>query len=302
MNIYMKKIPKILIIGNHGQVGCALEIHLQAFAQLIVLNRSVLNMLNLNELESFLFVNRNNFDMIINACAYTAVDKAEMERSTCFIINYKTIDIIASFCELHSKPYIHYSTDYIFDGTCKECIEDSTPNPINYYGYSKMLAEETVIKLSKYLIFRTTWVYDHRGNNFLLTMLKLAEQKKELRVINDQFGAPTWAHTIAAVTSSIVQKSFNDENVADHNEWWIKSSGVYNLTASGYTNWFDYANTIFDLKKIDIKLIPISSSEYLTVAKRPQYSILNTNKLRDTFNVILPEWHNSLNVCLGIMN
>jgi dTDP-4-dehydrorhamnose reductase len=301
----LKKKPRILIIGNYGQVGYALTIHLQVFAELIFLNRTIVDMSNFNALEHFLHNNVNNFDMLINASAYTAVDKAESEQEACLTINYRSVQVIALFCEYYHKPYIHYSTDYIFDGSSKEYTENSPPNPINYYGYTKMLAESAVVKLSQYLIFRTTWVYDHRGHNFLLTMLRLMLEKKELSIINDQFGAPTWAHTIAAATSIIVQKAFNAcdyFNDINGSAWWNRYSGIYNLTAANHTTWFDYAQKIADYKKNNVKLMPISSAEYITVAKRPQYSILNTDKITNTFNLVLPEWQNALQSCLYMMH
>jgi len=293
--------PTILIIGT-GQVGHALFCTLQGLGNILVLSSKQLNLLNLEQIENKLI----KADIIINASAYTAVDKAqeEIERHKANTINHLAVAKIAMFCKENNIPLIHYSTDYIFDGLKHTYIEDDKPNPINIYGQTKYLGEKAINNINPmHLIFRTSWVYGLRGNNFLLTMLDLSKKHSQLNIINDQFGAPTWSYTIASMTTHIISQALEyKKNHGSFTKWWHQHGGTYNLVANGYTSWYEFAKTIFKAVNIDIQVNPISAINYKTIAKRPMYSILSTDKIQNEFNLSLPTWDIALKYCLSSVN
>lgn len=283
---------RLLVLGRSGQVGRALTQSLQGLGELIALDRAQLNLASADAIRTVL--RELQPQIIINAAAYTAVDAAESDEATAFQINAEAPRVIAEESERLGATLIHYSTDYVFDGGKQGAwLEDDATAPLSVYGQSKLAGEQAIADVGgSHLILRTSWVYGLQGKNFLLTMLKLAETRDELAIVDDQIGAPTWAVTIADATAAIIRDSGELAQLA-------ALSGVYHLCAGGYTSWFGFAQTIFSHASIHRKpkLRPISTAEYPTPAQRPRNSRLNTDKFRHAFGD-LPAWDDALQACL----
>jgi len=285
---------RILVLGRHGQVGAALTQSMQGLGELIALDRAQLDLSNPDAIRTAL--RELQPQMIINAAAYTAVDAAESDEATAFQVNAEAPRVIAEESERLGAALIHYSTDYVFDGGKQgSWLEDDAPAPLSVYGRSKLAGEQAITDVGgSHLILRTSWVYGLHGKNFLLTMLKLAETRDELAIVDDQIGAPTWAVTIADATAAIIRDSGESAQLA-------ALSGIYHLCAGGHTSWFGFAEAIFAHASIERKpkLRPITTAEYPTPAKRPSNSMLNTDKFRHTFGD-LPAWDNALQTCMQV--
>ena len=285
---------RILISGQHGQVSQALQTSLQDLGELIVLGR---DRLDLSQPESIRDVVREiKPDLIINAAAHTAVDQAESEPELAFAINATSPGVLAEEAAALGIPFIHYSTDYVFDGSKEgQWNEDDTPNPLGVYGSSKLAGEQAIEKAGgQYLILRTSWVYSLTGRNFLLTMQRLLQEREKLTIVGDQIGAPTWAGTIAQSTRELVERWRDGKPGA----W-----GVYHLTAGGETSWFGFAQAIgqelIKAGKPCATLEPIPSSAYPTPAKRPLNSRLDCSRLQREWGVSQPGWHDAMLECLA---
>jgi dTDP-4-dehydrorhamnose reductase len=285
---------RILVLGRHGQVGAALTQSMQGLGELIALDRAQLDLSNPDAIRTAL--RELQPQMIINAAAYTAVDAAESDEATAFQVNAEAPRVIAEESERLGAALIHYSTDYVFDGGKQgSWLEDDAPAPLSVYGRSKLAGEQAITDVGgSHLILRTSWVYGLHGKNFLLTMLKLAETRDELAIVDDQIGAPTWAVTIADATAAIIRDSGESAQLA-------ALSGIYHLCAGGHTSWFGFAEAIFAHASIERKpkLRPITTAEYPTPAKRPSNSMLNTDKFRHTFGD-LPAWDNAIQTCMQV--
>jgi dTDP-4-dehydrorhamnose reductase len=285
---------RILVLGRHGQVGAALTQSMQGLGELIALDRAQLDLSNPDAIRTAL--RELQPQMIINAAAYTAVDAAESDEATAFQVNAEAPRVIAEESERLGAALIHYSTDYVFDGGKQgSWLEDDAPAPLSVYGRSKLAGEQAITDVGgSHLILRTSWVYGLHGKNFLLTMLKLAETRDELAIVDDQIGAPTWAVTIADATAAIIRDSGESAQLA-------ALSGIYHLCAGGHTSWFGFAEAIFAHASIERKpkLRPITTAEYPTPAKRPSNSMLNTDKFRHTFGD-LPAWDSALKTCMQV--
>ena len=285
---------RILVLGRHGQVGAALTQSLQGLGELIALDRTQLDLSNTDAIRTAL--RELQPQMIINAAAYTAVDAAESDEATAFQINAEAPRVIAEESERLGSALIHYSTDYVFDGGKQGAwLEDDATAPLSVYGRSKLAGEQAITDVGgTHLILRTSWVYGLHGKNFLLTMLKLAETRDELAIVDDQIGAPTWAVTIADATAAIIRDAGEPAQLA-------ALSGVYHLCAGGHTSWFGFAQAIFSHTSVQRKpkLRPITTAEYPTPAKRPSNSMLNTDKFRHTFGD-LPAWDDALQTCMQV--
>jgi dTDP-4-dehydrorhamnose reductase len=261
---------KVLLLGKNGQLGYELAKQLPAMAEVIALGSEELNLTDLNAVAQAVQIHQPN--VIINAAAYTAVDKAETDQINCYLINAAAPSILASEANKIDALLIHYSTDYVFDGSKTTPYEPSdTPNPINYYGYSKLMGEEG-IKYSgcDYLIFRTSWVYHpDYGNNFYRTMQRLAKEREVLSVVADQNGIPNDARALAADTLKLLQQPLAELKV---------QSGIYHLTANldHQTTWHGFAKTIIEaMPEKHCKAVnPIPTSSYPTPAKRPMWSVM----------------------------
>jgi dTDP-4-dehydrorhamnose reductase len=298
---------KILLTGKTGQVGYELEGSLQGLGTVIALDRNQMDLANLRQVRDV--VRAVQPDLIINPAAYTAVDKAESEPELAMRINGDAPGVMAEEARKLGAAIIHYSTDYIFDGAKRgsqgELVpytEDDLPNPLNIYGKSKLAGEKAISASGcPHLILRTSWVYGMRGNNFLLTILRLANERDELFIVNDQYGAPTWSRTISDMTSRIVLQMSTSKEKA---KWWDEHSGMYNLASKGSTTWYGFAQEIVSHARYlglpsnkDLRVSAIPSEDYPTPAIRPANSILNGERLSRAFNIICPYWTDSLSEC-----
>uniref|UniRef100_A0A7C2B1I8 dTDP-4-dehydrorhamnose reductase n=1 Tax=Pseudomonas graminis TaxID=158627 RepID=A0A7C2B1I8_9PSED len=285
---------RILISGQQGQVSQVLQQHLQNMGELIVLGR---DQLDLSQPESIRPVVRDiKPDLIINAAAHTAVDQAESEPELAFAINATSPGVFAEEAAALGIPLIHYSTDYVFDGSkAGAWIESDAPNPLGVYGSSKLAGERAIAAAGgQHLILRTSWVYSLTGRNFLLTMQRLLQEREKLSIVADQIGAPTWAGTIAASTGALIERWRDGASGA----W-----GVYHLTARGETSWFGFAEAIgqqlINSGKPCAVLEPIASSAYPTPVARPLNSRLDCSRLQCEWGVSQPDWHDALLECLA---
>ena len=286
---------KILLLGKNGQVGWELQRSLAPLGELIALDRTTVDGLSgdLANLESLRATIRQvKPDVIVNAAAYNAVDRAESEPALANLLNFQAIQVMAEEALTLGVWLIHYSTDYVFSGQGQApWRETDTAAPINSYGMSK-LAGDRAIQTSgcKYLIFRTSWVYSVRGQNFAKTILRIAKERETLNVVSDQVGAPTGADLIADVTALVLHR-LNDQP---------ELSGLYNLTASGEVSWHDYARDVIDFAKafgaeLAVSTVnPVDTTAYPTPARRPLNSRLNTQQLRDNFSLHLPDWQSGV--------
>lgn len=292
-------IMKVLLFGRNGQLGWELNRSLQPLGEIVVFD---IEECDFSEPESLRQIIQDETpDVICNAIAYTAVDKAEEDEALALKINGVAPGVLAEEAFKLGALLIHYSTDYVFDGTkTSPYVETDIPNPINAYGRTK-LAGELVVQSSgcDYLILRTSWVYASRANNFMLTMLKLAQEREELSIVADQIGAPTTARLIADTTMLCVQQVMKERAAG------VFSSDLYHLTASGHTSWHGFTKEIvnlandilnLDLTVKEIKAIP--TSDYQTPAPRPLSSQLSLRKLESIYMIHLPDWEDALQLCI----
>lgn len=293
---------KILLLGGNGQVGYELQRSLAPLGQLIVTTRSgelpdggVCEALDIGALETFApLIDRVAPDIVVNATAHTAVDRAEDEPQLAFLANAEAPGELARLCAARGATLVHYSTDYVFDGTGRVPYrEDDATAPLGVYGASKLAGEQRIqASGAQHLILRTAWVYGMRGSNFLRTMLRLGSEREELRVVADQHGCPTPAWLIADVTAGILQQG-------------VKAPGIRHLVASGETTWHGFAEAIFaqaqamGLIARRPRVIPIATSEYPTRARRPAYSVLDTRQMRQEYRFDLPSWEQALRSTLA---
>ncbi|MGJ8663315.1 MAG: dTDP-4-dehydrorhamnose reductase [Marinicella sp.] len=293
---------KVLLIGADGQVGFELWRTLQFNREVIPTTsdgREVngmttikLNLSDGSDIEKK--IDNIKPDVICNAAAFTQVDDAESSAVLADLINHEAVAVMAQAAKRNKCLLVHYSTDYVFSGDHKfPWKENDATNPKSVYGQTKLDGEQAIINSEcEYMIFRTAWVFSTRRNNFLKTMLRLAENNQQLRIVNDQQGSPTWAATIALATMLALN---------------IPETGLYHLTSNGSTTWFGFAQRIFSqAQRIGLienkpELIPISTKDFPTAAERPKYSVLNNQKYEGTFNVKLPHWQTTLQLCMQRM-
>ncbi len=290
-------MQKILILGQQGQVAWELQRTLASLGQITVLGSQSLDLANPDAIRAQVRSIQPN--MIVNAAAYTAVDKAESESDLCMSINAIAPGILAELARESQALLVHYSTDYVFDGTKNSPYLETDPtNPLSVYGASKLAGEQAIIQADcAHLIFRTTWVYGDRGKNFLLTILRLAAEKPELKIVADQIGSPTWSRAIAEATAQVIAQCRRDR---------ASIKGLYNLSAAGTTSWHVFANEIVDrarsinpeLELAIEQILPIPATDYPTPAQRPANSVLDNSKILADFGVQLPDWTVSLEQCM----
>jgi len=283
---------KILLTGATGQVGFELKRSLQTLGEVIAVERAQLDLSDLDQVRDV--VRQVKPGLIVNAAAYTLVDKAESEPALAHRINAEAPAVMAAEALRLGCRMVHYSTDYVFDGSKQEpYLETDAVNPVNVYGRSKLAGEQAIAAAGiPHLILRTSWVYGLKGKNFLLTMLRLASERSELRVVADQHGAPTWSRTIADTTAAILHRGESGGA-----QWWECNSGIYHLSSQGQTTWAGFTEAIIAQAKLDCTVVPITSAEYPTPAKRPFNSVLCSDKLRERFCDI-PDWNTALSLCL----
>ena len=284
---------RILLLGQHGQVSQELQRALQGAGELRVLGREQLDLAQPELIRQH--VQRLRPELIINAAAHTAVDQAESEAELAFAINATAPGILAEAAAELGAALIHYSTDYVFDGShAAPYRESDSTNPLSVYGRSKLAGEQAIQAVGgMHLILRTSWVYSQHGKNFLLTMQRLLQERESLSVVADQIGAPTWAGTIAQTTAQLIEHW----RTGHAGPW-----GVYHLSAQGETSWFGFASAIATHLRSQGKTVatlqPIPSSAYPTPAQRPLNSRLDCSRLQQDWHVQLPDWQSALDECL----
>jgi len=299
----------ILLIGKGGQVGSELAGLLPQLGEAVALGREDLDLSKPGEIRET--IGRIRPGLIVNAAAYTAVDQAEKEPSLAQAINSDAPEIMAEEGKKIGASLVHYSTDYVFDGTKNApYLEDDPPHPLSVYGRTKLAGEQAIRSSGvSHLIFRTAWVYAAQGRNFLLTVLRLAAQRDELRIVRDQYGAPTRNGEIAAATIAALAKITERSNGGDG---FANLGGTYHMTAAGVTTWYDFALAILEeasatptgnswltsaLGGLPVRakrVTAITSAEYPTPARRPAYSVLSNDKLAQVFGIELPDWRRQL--------
>ena len=281
----------ILITGANGQLGCELQQLIPLYPQFRFFSTDIdtLDLCDKDAVESFF--DKNRMDYIINCAAYTAVDKAEDDANLCYRINCETVQNLAEAARGKAK-IIHISTDYVFDGkTDRPLRETDKTNPQSVYGKSKLEGEEILLKiLPDSIIIRTAWLYSSFGNNFVKTMIRLGKEKDSLNVVNDQTGTPTCAADLAKAALHIIEESERRSRF---------QSGIYHYSNEGVCSWYDFCLKIHELAGITTcKVYPVSTAEYPAKAARPQYSVLDKTKIKETFGLNIPHWEDSLEKCL----
>lgn len=279
----------VLITGANGQLGREFQHLANVYPHYTFLftNKEDLPIDNYGSLENFF--KSYLVDYCINCAAYTAVDKAEKEKDKAFLINAHAVGNLAKVCNSHNTRFIHISTDYVFNGTSSIPYKEESPtDPINTYGASKFRGEELAFNNnSSSLVIRTSWVYSSFGNNFVKTMMRLMNEKDSIDVVDDQYGSPTCAADLAAIILKIIDQPA------------VKAlSGVLNYCNDGVITWYQFATAIKGFIKSNCSINPIPSSQFITAAKRPLYSVLDTAKIRQLLNVDIPHWQQSLQKCL----
>jgi dTDP-4-dehydrorhamnose reductase len=296
----MRKQLKILLTGINGQVGWELQRTLMSLGEVIPAGREVMDLASPDSIRTA--IRKFEPHLIVNPAAYTAVDKAELEPELAQAINGVAPGIMAEEAFRLGAAIVHFSTDYVFDGDRSTPYQETdATKPLGVYGKTKLAGEIAIQSVDvPHLILRTSWVYSRMGKNFLLTMLKLARERQELRIVSDQIGAPTWNRAIAEVTAQILAQGIHNlpEFLHDH-------SGIYHLSAGGVTSWHGFATAIFAAdpqrsEQIVTSVLPISTADYPTPTRRPQYSLLDNTKLHNTFGLGLPNWQQSLQLAIMV--
>jgi len=279
----------ILVTGARGQLGAELAAALSPLGRVVAVDRAGLD---LEDADAIARVVRDVAPAwIVNAAAYTAVDRAESERERAFAVNARAPGILAEEAKRRDAILVHYSTDYVFDGTQRTPYDEaSAPNPLNAYGASKLEGERAIAASgAAALTLRTSWVYGLRGSNFLLTIRRLAAERDELRVVDDQTGVPNWSRALAEATATLLRRGRG---------FVAERAGLYHLSAAGETTWHGFARAI--VGDVDNpRVLPIVSAEFPTPATRPAYGVLATARLRDVFGIELPDWRVVLASCIA---
>lgn len=293
----MHSRPRIVVTGTTGQVGWELLRSLQGLGEIISVDRSVVDLTDLDKVRAL--IRSIEPSIVVNAAAYTAVDKAEHEPAPAFRLNADLPGVLAEECKRTQAAFIHYSTDYVFDGRNDgPYTEADATNPLNVYGASKLAGEHNALDANPAtLVFRTSWVYGARGKNFLTTIQRLAKERHQLRVVSDQIGAPTWSRSIADLTGHVIAHGLGSMHTDP--AWWTFHGGIYHLTSSGSTSWHGFAEAILQSSGITgVAVEPIPAVEYPTPAARPSNSRLALDKLQSVFGLVPESWEQSLTKCL----
>jgi dTDP-4-dehydrorhamnose reductase len=284
---------RILLLGGTGQIGGALKGTLAHFADVIAPARAELDCARIDRVEAF--VRESAPHCVVNAAAYTRVDDAETERDFAKLLNAALPAALAAACERIGASLVHYSTDYVFAGDGHRPYREGDPTaPINWYGATKRAGEEAVLRSTdRAVILRTSWIYGTTGSNFFRTMLRLARERAELRVVDDERGAPTWAHAVADGTAAIISQ------LGQSSDAWRAAHGIYHMTAGGETTWYQFASRLLELDPMRADhvvetITPIPSTLYPTPARRPAYSVLDCARLEERFGVRLASWERQL--------
>ena len=280
----------ILVTGANGQLGREMQVAAKNFPNynFLFVSKDELPIDNFDAVQHFF--DNHSIGVCVNCAAYTAVDRAETEKEKAFSINGDAVENLAKLCKKNDALFIHISTDYVFDGAATSPYkEDEAVKPIGVYGASKLKGEQLALQNNPAsIIIRTSWVYSSFGNNFVKTMLRLMKERESINVVDDQKGCPTYAADLAAAIMDII----SGENL---------TPGIYNFSNHGIITWHQFAVAIKELSGSKCIVNPIPTSKYPTPAKRPAYSVLDTTKIRQTFNVVIPDWKESLKKCLSLL-
>ncbi len=296
------RAPCLLILGREGQVGWELERCVVSLGKVIAVGLHTAPLsVNLADKAAVRDLVRSvKPDWILNAAAYTAVDRAESEPDLALAVNGEAPGVLAEEARRGGAVLVHYSTDYVFDGTAnRPYVETDQTSPLNVYGQTKLAGERAIQAVGeRYLIFRTTWVYGARGHNFLLAIQRLARERDELRIVADQIGAPTWSRFLAQTTAHVVAVLERNRDRID------EVAGLYHVTNVGQTSWHGFAEAIVahmrERHALGAKrVLPIATEDYPTPARRPKYSILDNTKAEQTFGISCPTWEKALTLCLA---
>ncbi|TKG95839.1 dTDP-4-dehydrorhamnose reductase [Puteibacter caeruleilacunae] len=283
-------MSKILVTGSNGQLGSELRKLAIKNTQHEFLFTDVeeLNICSVDEVEQMMADFRP--DVLVNCAAYTQVDRAEDDVVGCYKLNAKAPGICAAACKKFGAKFIHVSTDYVFDGVgCRPYIESDEVNPQSVYGKSKLVGESKILEvLPEAIIVRTSWLYSSFGGNFVKTMIRLGEEREQLNVVFDQVGTPTYAGDLADAILNMIVSLKDDENQA----------GIYHYSNEGVCSWYDFALAIHEEAGVECNVYPVESKEFPVKATRPSYSVLNKNKIKQNFGLIIPHWRESLKLCI----
>jgi dTDP-4-dehydrorhamnose reductase len=291
---------RLLLTGRNGQVGFELARTLQTLGEVVALDQPDCDLSDAENVTSLLDAVRP--EVIVNTAAFTAVDLAESQEDLAFRINAEAPAAMARWARSNGAAMLHYSTDYVFDGrTTKPWRESERIGPLSAYGRSKAAGETAILDSgAPAIILRTSWVYANRGQNFVRTMLRLAREREEIKVVNDQLGAPTWARSVAEATAQILARAGRDADSVRRN--FEERGGIFHLTASGATTWYEFAKRVFDgvadSQRRLKRLVPIATTEYSTPAQRPMYSLLDNSRVGEIWGIRMPQWEQALNLCL----
>ncbi|NRB59559.1 MAG: dTDP-4-dehydrorhamnose reductase [Winogradskyella sp.] len=281
----------VLVTGAKGQLGQCIQKQSKHLKENIFLfeDYDTLDLTKKDQVKKYF--EQHKIDWCVNCAAYTAVDLAEDESNEAFSVNAEAVSILAEQCNKYGTRLIHISTDFVFDGVINEpYTEDALPIPLGVYGESKLKGEQNIIEILKpYFIVRTSWLYSEFGANFMKTMIRLAQERDSLSVVNDQVGTPTYAMDLADVICEIIRQN-------------SEAYGLYHYSNEGSISWYDFAKQIFEYVQSNIILKPIPSSDFKTKAIRPKYSVLDKTKIKENFNVEIPFWKDSLKIALERIN
>ncbi len=282
-------IQKILVTGANGQLGWELSQLSSSFPkyQYSFVDRAILDLSKPESIQSVLDTYQP--DVIINTAAYTAVDKAETEKELAYTVNAKSVEVMAAYAALKLIPFISFSTDYVFTGTATEpYTTETTIAPLNYYGSTKADGESLAIAANPdTIIIRTSWVFSSHGNNFVKTMMRLMKERESLNVVSDQKGRPTYAKDLAIATMKMIEAIDAGKKI----------KGIYHFANQGETTWFDFAKKIQATAGLTCEVNPIQTADFPTPAKRPSYSVLDTNKIEKDLGIQIPHWETALQIC-----
>ncbi len=284
--------PVIAVTGKNGQLGYEISQLASQFSEFDFIF-SGRNEIDLNNPETIdLFFKKNKPDFFVNCAAYTAVDKAETDIETAMAVNATSVGMIANHCHQINCPLMTISTDYVFDGQGKKPYTvDYITNPLNHYGYTKLLGEELAIQNNpQTIVIRTSWVYSTHGNNFVKTMLRLMKEKPALSIVGDQLGSPTSAKNLATAILTIIQKIYHKSVEPVY--------GIFHYSDKGIISWYQFAKEIKTYKKIATKVSSTTTDNYPTPAKRPAYSVLDSSRINEVYGIESLDWKESLHTCL----